>query len=152
LLSRGVEDWGEVLLLGSSSFRFVMPDGTVIRDMFLSYGQKRLLSFLYYTAANPDVVIADELVNGMHHDWAQACVDEIEGRQSFLASQDPLLFDFLFFDSAPKVEQSFILCSLEQQGGRGHFVWKNMSCETAENFYRAYEAGIQHVSEILYTK
>ncbi len=91
-------------------------------------------------------------MNGLHHDWAQLCLDEIVERQSFLASQDPLLFDFLFFESEDEVRQSFIPCSLEQRDGRGQFVWKNLDIESAASFYRAYKAGIQQVSEILYTK
>ncbi len=142
----------EQLTFGDFRFMFEARDGSLIKHEDLSYGQKRLLSFLYYAACNPDIVIADELVNGMHHAWAQACVTEIEGRQSFLASQDPLLFDFLFFASAEEVERSFILCSLEEREGRGCFVWKNLDPESAASFYRAYEAGIQHVSEILRTK
>jgi hypothetical protein len=133
-------------------FSFTLPDGEVIRHEDLSYGQKRLLSFLYYAAANPDIVIADELMNGMHHAWAQACIDEIAERQSFLAGQDPLLFDFLTFDSAKQVEKNLVLCTLEQREGRGQFVWKNLDPEGAASFYRAYEAGIQHVSDILRTK
>jgi ABC-type lipoprotein export system ATPase subunit len=137
---------------GGFEFNFTLQDGEIIRHEDLSYGQKRLLSFLYYAACNPDIIIADELVNGLHHDWAQLCLDEIAERQSFLAGQDPLLFDFLFFESEEEVRQSFILCSLEQLDGRGHFVWKNLSPESAAAFYRAYQAGIQHVSEILYSK
>jgi energy-coupling factor transporter ATP-binding protein EcfA2 len=137
---------------GGFEFNFTLHNGEVIRHEDLSYGEKRLLSFLYYSSANPDIIIADELVNGLHHDWAQHCLDEIVERQSFLASQDPLLFDFLFFESEEEVRQSFILCSREQRGGRGQFVWKNMEPETSASFYRAYNAGIQHVSEILRTK
>ncbi len=133
-------------------FNFTLRDGEIITHKDLSYGQKRLLSFLYYVAANPDIIIADELMNGMHRDWAQLCVDEIIGHQSFLAGQDPLLFDFLSFESEDDVAKSFILCTLEPRDGRGHFVWKNLDPKTAASFYRAYEAGIQHVSEILYTK
>lgn len=136
------------------NFDFVIriDEGTTIPHDLLSNGQKRLLSFLYYAAANPDIVIADELANGMHYDWIQACVDEISSRQSFLASQDPLLFDFLTFDSPEEVQRSFILCDLEKRDNRGYFSWKNLDPDTAASFFRAYEAGIQHVSEILHTK
>jgi hypothetical protein len=31
-----------------------LPDGSILSHEDLSYGQKRLLSFLYYAACNPD--------------------------------------------------------------------------------------------------
>jgi energy-coupling factor transporter ATP-binding protein EcfA2 len=145
-------DGGESIIYGGFEFNFTLDDGEIIRHDELSYGQKRLLSFFYYAAANPDIIIADELVNGMHHAWVEACLNEIVERQSFLTSQNPLLLDFLFFDSVKEVEESFILCTMEKHDGRGHFVWKNLTPESAARFYRAYEAGIQHVSEILATK
>jgi energy-coupling factor transporter ATP-binding protein EcfA2 len=153
LKSRATDDDGrDYFQLGNFEFMVRVDHATTLSHKLLSYGQKRLLSFLYYTAANPEVVIVDELANGMHHDWVQACVDEIAGRQSFLVSQDPLLFDFLTFASADEVQKSFILCDLEKRDGRGHFAWKNLDPESAASFYRAYEAGIQHVSAILRTK
>lgn len=153
LSSRRTDEAGRSKLeLAGFDIMVQVDESTTISHDLLSNGQKRLLSFLYYAAANPDIVIADELANGMHHDWVQTCVDEISDRQSFLASQDPLLFDFLTFDSQQAVQQSFILCGLERRDGRGTFTWKNLDDAAASSFYRAYEAGIQHVSEILRTK
>ena len=153
LSSRRTDEAGRLKLeLAGFDIMVQVDESTTISHDHLSNGQKRLLSFLYYAAANPDIVIADELANGMHHDWVQTCVDEISDRQSFLASQDPLLFDFLTFDSQEVVKQSFILCGLERRDGRGTFTWKNLDDAAASSFYRAYEAGIQHVSEILRTK
>lgn len=153
LSSRRTDEAGRSKLeLAGFDIMVQVDESTTISHDHLSNGQKRLLSFLYYAAANPDIVIADELANGMHHDWVQTCVDEISDRQSFLASQDPLLFDFLTFDSEEVVKQSFILCGLERRDGRGTFTWKNLDDAAASSFYRAYEAGIQHVSEILRTK
>lgn len=141
---------------GIHGFHFTASDGSIFIETALkttlSYGQRRLLSFLYYASANPHIVIADELVNGLHHAWAQTCINEILDRQSFLASQDPLLFDFLAFASEQEVLESFVLCSLEPGDDRSQFVWKNLDPDAASAFYRAYDAGIQHVSEILRTK
>jgi ABC-type lipoprotein export system ATPase subunit len=134
------------------SFVFTLNNGTVITQKALSYGQKRLLSFLYHIAVNSDIVIADELVNGMHYDWIDACLDEIGTRQAFLASQNPLLLDFLPFESASEAARSFILCELKNHTEQTSVTWANMSPKVAESFYRAYEAGVQHVSAILRTK
>ena len=50
-------------------------DGSVVRHEDLSYGQKRLLAFYYYLAASPVTVIADELVDGLHHLWIDAAIE-----------------------------------------------------------------------------
>ena len=115
----------------------------------LSFGQKRLLAFLYYLATNPSIIVADELVNGMHYDWIKDCVQRLESRQSFLSSQNPLLFDYMNFESVEDVAAQFVECSVDTN----HlFVWRNMPMKDAEVFFELYQAGIQHVSEILRTR
>jgi tetratricopeptide (TPR) repeat protein/CHAT domain-containing protein len=142
----------ERLIYGDFEFLFTLRDGSIINQNDLSYGQKRLLAFLYYVAANEHILVADELVNGLHHEWIETCRDEIESRQSFLTSQNPLLLDFLFFSSADDVRKTFILCRQEDRDGRSTMVAENLSEEEAEAFYRAYQTEVQHVSEILRSK
>lgn len=137
---------------GDFSFSFTLDDGTIITHKDLSYGQKRLLSFLYHLALNDDVVVADELVNGLHYDWIDACIEEIGDRQAFLTSQNPILLDFLPFVSAEQVRQSFLLCKLERREGGSVMVWKNLEPEAAEEFYRSYRTRALQVSEILRTQ
>ena len=140
---------GERLTFCDFEFTITLDDETIIPHSALSYGQKRLLAFLYYVAANDDVIIADEIVNGMHYDWIEACLREIGGRQSFLTSQNPLLLDFLPFTTEQDVEHTFILCGNEQRDGRRHMAWKNMSEESAQTFFRSYKTQALQVSEIL---
>jgi hypothetical protein len=132
-------------------FRVTLADGAIISHKHLSYGQKRLLSFFYYAACNPDIVIADELVNGLHYEWIEACLQEIQDRQTFLTSQNPVLLDMLPFQSADDVRRSFILCSNEMRDGRVQMVWRTMSEQSANAFYRAYDTQALQVSEILRT-
>lgn len=149
----------ELSLLGSSArvakygdprFLFTRKGGKeTIRHELLSYGQKRLLSLLYYLEASPDHVVADEMVNGLHHEWLEVLMEKIAGRQTFLSSQNPLLLDYMEFGSVAEVSRSFVLCELDEDD---HLVWRNMSEEEASSFYSAYEVGIQHVGEILRTK
>lgn len=143
-----VED-GERLTFSEFEFTITLDDETIIPHGALSYGQKRLLAFLYYVAANKDVIIADEIVNGMHYDWIEACLREIGDRQSFLTSQNPLLLDFLPFKSEQDVEHTFILCGNEERDGRRHMIWKNMPEEDAHTFFRSYKTQALQVSEIL---
>jgi hypothetical protein len=137
-----------------SDFRFMFEDhdGSVTRHDDLSYGQKRLLAFYYHLAASPLTVIADELVDGLHHLWIDAAITAIGDRQAFLASQNPLLLDHLEFDSAEQVASTFVTCRMERRGDDKRMVWSNLSPHDAERFFRAYQVDVQHVSEILLSK
>jgi hypothetical protein len=136
---------------GSFKLRVALDSQTTIPSNRLSFGQKRLFAFYWYLACIPEgVVLADELASGFHRSWIAACLDQIGDRQAILASQNPLLLDLLTFDDAEQVRRSFVLCSLEgnEAGGRP-WNWQNMSPDSAGEFFRSYEAGLQHVSEIL---
>ncbi len=147
-----LDNGGSMLHVGNYEFLFYLRDGSIINHDLLSYGQKRLLAFLYYIDCNRFFVIADELVNGLHHEWIEACLDAIGDRQAFLTSQNPLLLDYLPFESAEQAQRRFVQCRIEEHDGRELMRWGNMSSEDADRFFRAYQAGIQHVSEILRTK
>ncbi|XXX72279.1 AAA family ATPase [Sorangium sp. So ce134] len=142
----------EQLEFGNLKFWFTRRDGSIFQDQHLSYGQKRLLAFLYYLDANPSFVIADELVNGLHHAWIEECMTAIGDRQAFLTSQNPLLLDYLTFESAEQVKESFILCRNQADGDRERMIWRNMTDDEADMFYSAYQVGIEHVGEILRTR
>lgn len=58
LRKREPVEGGERLTFGHFEFTITLDDETVIPHESLSYGQKRLLAFLYYVAANDDVIIA----------------------------------------------------------------------------------------------
>jgi energy-coupling factor transporter ATP-binding protein EcfA2 len=154
LTGRQVEDrLGEdISEFGNLKFWFTQADGSVFQDQHLSYGQKRLLAFLYYIDCNPSFVVADELVNGLHHAWIEECVTAIGDRQAFLTSQNPLLLDYLSFDSIEQVKETFILCRPRNDGSRKRMIWRNMTDDEADMFYRAYKVGIEHVGEILRTR
>lgn len=137
---------------GNLVFRFWWESGDFITHHRLSYGQKRLLTFYYYLACNPDVVIADELVNGLHHRWITAAVEAIGERQAFLTSQNPLLLDYLPVTSPEQVRTSFVLCRSEPRDGRPGWIWENMSEDDAAELFAAYQVGIEHVSEILQSR
>ncbi len=132
-----------------SAFTFTRHDGTTISHDLLSYGQKRLLAYFYYLAATPSYVIADELVNGLHHRWIAACMEAIGDRQAFLTSQNPLLFEHVEFASIEQVETRFITCKSELVDGAEQLVWQNMPRDDAERFYRGYQAEIESIGDIL---
>jgi ABC-type lipoprotein export system ATPase subunit len=137
-----------IMQYGPMSLRY-MTYGSKLRVDQLSFGQKRLFALLHYLDAHESIVLADEMVNGLHHEWIERCLEIANTRQSFLSSQNPILFDFMSFSSAQDAADRFIECSLDEQG---RFVWRNMSLDDATEFYEVYQTGIQHVSAILRTR
>ncbi len=131
------------------SYTFTSSGNTKIHHDRLSYGQKRLIAYFYYRAATRSFIIADELVNGLHHSWIKACMDAIGERQAFLTSQNPLLFEYVEFDSIEQVVSRFITCKSELVDGAEQLVWQNMPRDDAERFYRGYEAEIESIGDIL---
>ena len=105
-----------------------------------------------YIENNPYFVVADELVNGLHHKWIEFCLETCGARQLFVTSQNPILFDYLNFSSEEDLRQQFVLCGLDGNGGRPGMTWTQMSTAKAGAFYGAYERGVQYVSEILETE
>jgi ABC-type branched-subunit amino acid transport system ATPase component len=134
-----------------SGFELISSNKDTKDHSILSYGQKRLISFIYYAACNPEIIIADELVNGMHHNWIADCMDLIKDRQSFLTSQNPLLLDHLYFENAKQVQETFIICDIKAVEDGEQITWENITERVGEQIFSAYQVGIQHVSEILKT-
>ena len=156
--NKDVSGGGEAVTFGHLKFDFIRRDDSVIHHDRLSYGQKRLLAFLYCVEANAHVVIADELVNGLHHGWIAACMRSLGRRQVFLTSQNPLLFDYLQFESAVQVARSFIMCRVVREADeantgelRENMSWRNIEAREAETFFSAYRFGNQHVGALLRT-
>ncbi|MCU0655575.1 MAG: AAA family ATPase [Polyangiaceae bacterium] len=134
---------------GAAEFLFTEPGGVTFTHRDLSFGQKRLLAFLYYLDANDHYVIADELVNGMHHRWIEICLNGIGQRQAFLTSQNPLLLDYIPIGSVEDARRTFLQCRTERDGDRSEFVWSNLSNEDAEDLFHDQQVGIQQIGEIL---
>ena len=63
----------------------------------------------------------------------------------FLASQNPLLFDYLVFESAEDISRSCLRC---QRDDNGKFSIANLDETTATKLYKIYSANVLHVSEI----
>ena len=150
LKDSGREGNTEVMHLGNLRFYFSHRGGWKISEKLLSYGQKRILAFMHYLATTPSGVIADELVNGLHHRWIRACFEALGPQQAFLTSQNPLLLDYLSFQSPEEVRSAFVLCRWEK--GPEQMVWENMSQEAATDFFDSYKVGFQQVGELLQSK
>ncbi len=123
------------------SFQFFLHGKAVRRHDQLSFGQQRLFSFAWYLACNPDVVIADELVNGLHSEWIDWCVEAIGDRQCFLTSQNPILVDAISFDSEEDLRRGIILCESTQDAERemSELSWRQLDDHESELIARAFQ-------------
>jgi ABC-type polar amino acid transport system ATPase subunit len=126
-----------------------MGDGARLRPDQLSFGQRRLFAFFYYAAIHDEVIVADELSNGMHHAMIGQCIDLVGERQAFLATQNPCCSTTSASQALEQAQRTFILCSSERDKDRERMVWRNMTREEATNFYREYQVGIGHTNDIL---
>jgi hypothetical protein len=121
----------------------------MVRLEDLSFGEQRLFAYYYYLACSPQMLIADELSNGMHHEMVRGCIEAIGPRQAFLATQNPLLLDYLEFASLDAVRESFVLCSREPGEDREWMTMRQMSDDEGREFFGHYQAERSHVNEIL---
>jgi energy-coupling factor transporter ATP-binding protein EcfA2 len=152
LTQRDTDERG-YLKFATLMFGFSDKSKRFLGDQSLSFGQKRLLAFYYYLAANPQMAVIDELVNGFHHAWIEAALLELGDRQSFLTSQNPLLLDQLHFESAEEAQRCFIVSKVRYEDtGHRTMTAENLSIPLARDFFDAYKVGVQHVSYILRTK
>jgi hypothetical protein len=140
VLEKRTYENGGRLGFGRFGFHFTRQDGTELEQAQLGFGQKRLLSFLYYLDVNEDFVIADELANSLHPRWVEACLREIGVRQAFLTSESPLLLEQVPLGSAEELRASLILCEAGLQEGREWLVWSNLTAETASKLFEAHRA------------
>lgn len=132
-------------------FDFYWPGGLYHSAKHLSFGQKRLLAFLWYAATLDQApAITDELTNGLHVDWIYRCIDAIGDRQAFHAVQNPLLVDRAGqVENTEQIRQGFVFCHTSFEGGKRRWTWRNPTMEEAELLDAALSVGIQHLSEIL---
>lgn len=150
LEKRTYEDGGR-LGFGNFNFRFTRRDGSEVTQAQLGYGQKRLLSFLYYLDVNEDFVIADELANGLHSRQVEACLAGIDARQAFLTTQNPLVFEHLSFASAAELRASLIHCAVPHGDGPERRRWSQPPPEVAARLFGALREGPPAFAALLRT-
>jgi energy-coupling factor transporter ATP-binding protein EcfA2 len=144
----GVSRW----TYAKPTLRLRTPNGNEIPHELLSFGEKRLLTFLIKLYAYPSTIIVDELANGMHHSWLEQCVELLEdlGTQAFLTSQNPLLLDCLPLNRETfAAAHGLVVCELADSG---EMIWRNLGEREADDFFKSLEVGLQHVSEIMRSK
>lgn len=114
----------------------------------LSHGEKRFILLMLYLHSNVNAVVVDEILNGLHHSMILALLNEMEDKQSFLAVQNPMMLDYIEFDSINDVKEKLIFCSCEVEGMN----WRNPNKEEVHMLFSEIEKDFQHISEILRQK
>lgn len=150
LLDRNTTGAGvEQARFGNYQFFFTRRQGrTTVGHDSLSHGQKRLLALLYYLEANPDLVVADELVNGMHHSWLATVMSEIAERQAFLSCSNPLLLDYVNFESDADLQSGVVVCGSDEHH---RTTWQNLDKSHAHSVFESVDAGLQRLADALLT-
>ena len=147
---RGQTDATNEATLGEFTLYGYRAVGAPLHHSRWSFGQQRLFAIFWSLACNPDVLVADELTNGLHWEWIQACVAAIADRQVFVAVQNPLLLEHVGFESPEDVARAFVLCSLGADAeGAAQTRWSQPEAAQAQRFYQAWQRGIQPVHEVL---
>lgn len=123
------------------------------RHDHLSFGQKRLLAFLWYRSVYSEFpALTDELTNGMHDEWVRKIIDLLDGRQAFHAIQNPLLLNRSGLGQADEIPRDFVFCTVETSEAGRVWRWRNPSAGEARRLRSAWEIGFQQLSEILYSE
>ncbi len=138
------------ITLSSLALWMERKNGDTVKHPNWSWGQRRLVAFALYLAANLDAVVADELVNGMHHEWIELCLRELGDRQLFVSSQNPILVDLVELHSIEQVRRAFVLCEVvPTETGRTTREWKNLDEKGAEKLFELRSSSLQSTSEIM---
>lgn len=126
------------------------PGGLKQRHDHLSFGQKRMLAFLWYQAVyDREPVFTDELTNGLHSAWARQISDLLAGRQAFHAVQNPLMLDMAGLGAEEEIASQFVLCETEVSPTGRRWRWRNPTAKEAHELRVAWDAGFENLSEIL---
>jgi len=133
--------------LKQHSFKVVVDDETIIDYKELSYGEKRYILLMLYLASN-QIACMDEPIDGLHHSMIKGLILKLSDgkRQSFIANQSPVLFDYIEFDSESSAIDQIVVCKKDKDK---KLLFSNPSKLVASAFYQDYEDEFLQVSEIL---
>lgn len=140
----------EIIEFSGCDLQIAFSEHVSVHHDKLSFGQKRLLGLRWHLSERPESpALVDELSNGLHHAWVETLVRELEPRQSFLATQSPLLMDNVWWESAEEAARGIVLCTRDTEH---RWRWRQLAPEEAARFYTAWRAGIQQIHEVLRTE
>lgn len=126
------------------------PGGLIHQHSSLSFGQKRLVAFLWYATVTPEApIFTDELTNGLHAGWVRQIVDWLGDRQAFHAIQNPLLLDRSGPGARESLEGRFVFCHVNTREGKRRWSWRNPTAAECDTVWGAWETGFQQLSEVL---
>ena len=78
------------------------------------------------------VFLLDEPMNGFHHDFITKTLETSNamGKQSFIANQNPILFDYIEVENSRDFSTKMVFCKLID----GKMTWNNPTPKESEKF------------------
>lgn len=132
---------------GSTEMSIHWPNGETTPASQLTFGQRRLLAFLWLLSSRvAGPMLLDDVTNGLHWEWVQECINEMGDRQSFHAVQNPLMINALVEREVDVIRKQLIHCSRLTEG---RLLWRQPASDEAREISRARTRLIRPISEQL---
>lgn len=148
--SQPIKGGGQEIQFSGADIYITFAPQLKVHHSLLSFGQKRMISLRYYLSMVQSApAIIDELSNGLHHAWTTSILEGLENQQSFLATQNPLVMDGVWWESATEAGQGILLCTRSPEH---QWHWRQLDEEESLRFYEAWRSGVQHIHEVLKTE
>lgn len=127
--------------------RVQFRSGVEVVDSELTFGQRRYLAMALALLSSPGrPIFIDEIDNGLHPRLVEAVLGMLPGRQSFLASHNKLVVDYLNYDSADDVRRKIHIC---RRDGAGKQTVGMLDEATVQDVFEKISVGVMHPSDVL---
>lgn len=141
------DDENEVdIKLSISNISIILKNNIKIDFSDLSYGERKLFCLLLFLQENP-ILILDEPVNGLHYEYIEILNDELLAfkSQTFIANQNPGLFDVLDFENSDDFEKMMTFCRIRAE----KMQWTNPTKSETSEFMEDYSTSFLSTGKIL---
>ena len=127
-------------------------NGDVVSSVGLSFGQRRFLALHFLAAVDlTGPLFIDEMANGLHYRLLDETLVRLDGRQTFMTSQNPLLLDTLLVDTPEDLQRMFLVTGqdslLSDESTMFHI--RQLDHAEAVSIFEAKQAGFRTLSSIL---
>jgi len=142
-----VQETSEVLECKGLEVRVKFESGAEYADSRLTFGQRRYLMMGLLLLFRPDFpALIDEVDNGLHPRLVEAVLKLLQGRQSFLASHNKIVVDYVGYDSPEDVRQKIHVCRRAEDGKQ---TVDTLDEAAVQEVFEKISIGIMHPSDVL---
>lgn len=127
--------------------RLKFTSGAEYVDSGLTFGQRRFLMIALLLLFRPSFpAVIDEVDNGLHPRLVEAVLRLLPARQSFLASHNKLVLDYINYEDTEDIRRKIHICRRALGGDQ---TVAAIDEATAQEVHEKLSVGIMHVSDIL---